>query len=46
MACTGIEKVFEFLKNNNFIDKVEDIINNVSYSERSNAVIEILVMPQ
>ena len=40
------EKVFEFLKNNNFIDKVEDIINNVSYSERSNAVIEILVMPQ
>ncbi len=40
------EKVFEFLKNNNYIDKVEDIINNVSYSERSNAIIEILVMPQ
>ena len=39
-------KVFEFLKDNDFIDKIEDIENNVSYSERSNEIIEILVTPQ
>ena len=40
------KEIFKFLEKNNFIDKVEDIVNNVSYSERSDEVIEILVMPQ
>lgn len=40
------EKIFEYLKENSFIEKVENITNNVSYSERSGEVIEILVMPQ
>ena len=39
-------KVYEFLKEKSFIEKVQEIKNNVSYSERSNEVIEILVMPQ
>lgn len=39
-------EVFNFLDKNSFIEKVEDITNNVSYSERSDEVIEILIMPQ
>ncbi len=40
------EKIFVYLKENNFIEKVEQVTNNVTYSERSNEVIEVLVMPQ
>lgn len=39
-------EIFKFLEKNNLIEKVEDIVNNVSYSQRSDEVIEILVMPQ
>lgn len=39
-------KIFNFLEKNNYVEKVEEITNNVSYSERSNEPIEILVMPQ
>ena len=40
------EQVFAHLEKVNLIERVEEIENNVSYSERSNEVIEILVMPQ
>ena len=40
------KQIFAYLQKANLIDHVEEIENNVSYSERSNEVIEILVMPQ
>lgn len=40
------EQIFDYLQKANWIERVEEIENNVSYSERSNEVIEILVMPQ
>ena len=40
------EQIFDYLQKANLIERVEEIENNVSYSERSNEVIEILVMPQ
>lgn len=40
------KEIFKYLEKNNLIEKVEDIVNNVSYSQRSDEVIEILVMPQ
>lgn len=40
------EQVFAHLEKANLIERVEEIENNVSYSERSNEVIEILVMSQ
>ena len=40
------EVIFDYLQKANLIERVEEIENNVSYSERSNEVIEILVMPQ
>ncbi len=40
------KKIHDFLDKNGFIEKIEEITNNVSYSERSDEVIEILVMPQ
>lgn len=40
------EAVYRFLEKNGNIDFVQNIVNNVSYSDRSNEVIEILVMPQ
>ena len=40
------EQIFDYLQKANLIESVEEIENNVSYSERSNEVIEILVMPQ
>ena len=42
-AC---KQIFDYLQKANLIERVEEIENNVSYSERSNEVIEILVMPQ
>ncbi|MDK2819718.1 MAG: valine--tRNA ligase [Mycoplasmataceae bacterium] len=39
-------KIEEKLNNNKLLIKVIDIENNISISERSNEVIEILVMPQ
>ncbi|EGV00180.1 valine--tRNA ligase [Mycoplasmopsis columbina] len=36
----------EYLLANNLIEKIETTVSNVGYSERSNAPIEILVMPQ
>ena len=38
--------VCEFLQTHNQLERVEIIENNVSHSERSDAVVEILVMPQ
>lgn len=38
--------IYEELNKKNLIEKVEEITNNISYSERSNEVVEILVMPQ
>ena len=40
------KQIFDYLQKANLIERVEEIENNVSYSERSNEVIEILVMPQ
>ncbi|OAB48969.1 valine--tRNA ligase [Mycoplasmopsis gallinarum] len=36
----------EFLLNNNLIEKIENTVSNVGYSERSNAPVETLVMKQ
>lgn len=40
------EKIAEFLAANSFLVKIEDVISNVGYSERSGAAVEILVSPQ
>ncbi|WKX02373.1 valine--tRNA ligase [Candidatus Mycoplasma mahonii] len=40
------EKVINLLENNNLVIKREKIINAVGYSERSGAIVEILVSPQ
>nr|WP_033161481.1 valine--tRNA ligase [[Mycoplasma] collis] len=39
-------KIYEKLKNENLIDKVENVISNVGFSERTNEIIEILVFDQ
>lgn len=40
------EKMAQFLEENNYLIKAEDSISNVSYSDRSNSVIETLMLPQ
>ncbi|EIN14961.1 Valyl-tRNA synthetase [Mycoplasmopsis agalactiae 14628] len=40
------EQIAKYLKDNNLIVKEEKTVSNVGYSERSNAPVEILVMPQ
>lgn len=39
-------EVANFLKSKGFIERIEDVISNVGYSERSKEPIEILVKPQ
>ncbi|MDD7912444.1 valine--tRNA ligase [Metamycoplasma hyosynoviae] len=40
------KKIFKHLKDASFIEKVEDIVSNVGYSERSDEPIEILMQHQ
>ncbi|MCE6115011.1 valine--tRNA ligase [Mycoplasmopsis agalactiae] len=40
------EQISKYLKENNLIVKEEKTVSNVGYSERSNAPVETLVMPQ
>ncbi|WP_117275402.1 valine--tRNA ligase [Mycoplasmopsis edwardii] len=38
--------IANYLEENNFLDKKEEVVSNVSYSERSKTPVEILVLPQ
>ncbi|WP_027120673.1 valine--tRNA ligase [Mycoplasmopsis lipofaciens] len=40
------EQIANFLQKNNLLLKVENVVSNVGYSERSKVPVEILVMPQ